>query len=99
MTPAGLRKKRLAPSIDELIVPSIDEGLPLVTLARMFCTLAGPVKVADCELFRLNWLKLSKRLPPFCLPKLAGIMQFGPGNGTLGPPPTLRYITTPPRSG
>ena len=44
--------------MSEWIVPSIEEGLPLVTRARMLCTFEGPVNVADSELFRLNWLKL-----------------------------------------
>jgi hypothetical protein len=44
-----------------LIVPSMKDALPPVTLAKMLAIgplLPVPVKVADCELVRLKSLKL-----------------------------------------
>ena len=75
-----MKNKFASPIIGSiLIVPSIDEGLPLVTRARMFWTVFGPVKVADCELFKLNWLKLSKSCKSLWLAsaQLSFLADFG----------------------
>src|SRR5438270_3609990 len=70
--------------MSDLIVPSMEEGPPF-TRARMFCTLLGPVKVADWSLTKLNSLKLWKRLPPRCVPPL--IEKSKPLRDTLEPRP------------
>jgi len=95
-----MKNKFASPIIGSiLIVPSIDEGLPLVTRARMFWTVFGPVKVADCELFKLNWLKLWKRLVFSSFPTLAGIKKLlGPDMGNVVFQ-KLPSSTTPPNSG
>ena len=48
-----------------LILPSIEERLPLVTRARMLCTVFGPQKVADCGIVQI---KLAKALEEIAAP-------------------------------
>ena len=52
--PFGLRRKRSALDIDDLKVPSINVVLGPVIRATTFCTLAGPLNVADSVALILN---------------------------------------------
>jgi hypothetical protein len=60
----------------------------------MSCTLDGPRKSAIWLAVRLNWLKLSKRLTPTCVPTEAGMVYVPPLELTL-PLPKLPSEITP----
>jgi hypothetical protein len=92
-TPAGSIKKRFAPSIPDSMVPLM-EDLPPVIRAMISWTLEGPRKSATWPCARLNWLKLSNRLPPIRVPTEAG-MLYVPALKLTFPIPKLPSEETP----
>ena len=77
--------------MSERILPSIEEGLPLVTRARMLCTLAGPGEGRRLRAVQVKLTEALKEIAAHLLSKIGLDHEIGPGQRPACPETAIEH--------